>query len=70
LVSDTQAMGQLVEQITMNLLFSLDYQRILDREGEVQVVIYQIMMLVAPNLQSPARQATEQWALRYLDNPT
>jgi len=69
LVSDTQALGQLVEQITMTLLFSLDYQRILDREGEVQVVIYQIMMLVAPQLQSPARQATEQWASRYLDNP-
>ncbi|WP_426129379.1 TetR/AcrR family transcriptional regulator [Pseudomonas sp. DWP1b1] len=69
LVSDTQALGQLVEQITMTLLFSLDYQRILDREGEVQVVIYQIMMLVAPHLQSPARQATEQWASRYLDNP-
>ncbi|WAT29242.1 TetR/AcrR family transcriptional regulator [Pseudomonas sp. GXZC] len=69
LVSDTQALGQLVEQITLTLLFSLDYQRILDREGEVQVVIYQIMMLVAPHLQSPARQATEQWASRYLDNP-
>ena len=69
LVSGTQALGQLVEQITMTLLFSLDYQRILDREGEVQVVVYQIMMLVAPHLLSPARQATEQLALRYLDNP-
>eukprot|EP01038_Epipyxis_sp_PR26KG_P003732 gene3732-5334_t len=58
LVSDTQALGQLVEQITMTLLFSLDYQRILDREGEVQVVIYQIMMLVAPHLLPTARQAT------------
>jgi len=44
-VSDTQALGQLVEQITMTLLFSLGYQRILDREGEVRVVVYQIMML-------------------------
>ena len=68
LVSDTQALGQLVEQITMTLLFSLDYQRILDREGEVQVVIYQVMMLVAPHLLPPARQATERLALRYLDN--
>lgn len=68
LVSDTQALGQLVEQITLTLLFSLDYQRILDREGEVQVVVYQIMMLVAPHLLPPARQATERWALRYLDN--
>jgi len=69
LVSSTQALGQLVEQITMTLLFSLDYQRILDREGEVQVVVYQIMMLVAPHLLSPARQTTEQLALRYLDRP-
>nr|WP_314561602.1 TetR/AcrR family transcriptional regulator [uncultured Pseudomonas sp.] len=68
LVSGTQALGQLVEQITMTLLFSLDYQRILAREGEVQVVVYQIMMLVATHLLSPARQATEQLALRYLDN--
>jgi len=68
-VSDTQALGQLVEQITMTVLFSLDYQRILDREGEVQVVVYQIMMLVAPHLLPPARQATERLATRYLDNP-
>lgn len=68
LLSDTQALGQLVEQITLTLLFSLDYQRILDREGEVQVVVYQIMMLVAPHLLPPARQATERLALRYLDN--
>ena len=59
LVSDTQALGQLVEQITLTLLFSLDYQRILDREGEVRVVVYQIMMLVAPHLLPTARQATE-----------
>ena len=68
LVSDTQALGQLVEQITMTLLFSLDYQRILDREGEVRVVIYQIMMLVAPHLLLPTRQATERLALRYLED--
>jgi AcrR family transcriptional regulator len=69
LVSGTQALGQLVEQITLTLLFSLDYQRILDREGEVQVVVYQIMMLVAPHLLPTARQATEKFALKYLDNP-
>ena len=69
LVSSTQALGQLVEQITMTLLFSLDYQRILDREGEVQVVVYQIMMLVAPHLLPAAREATERLALRYMDDP-
>ena len=68
LVSDTQALGQLVEQITLTLLFSLDYPRILDREGEVEVVVYQIMMLVGPPLGAPARQATVRWALRYLEN--
>ena len=69
LVSSTQALGQLVEQITMTLLFSLDYQRILDREGEVQVVVYQIMMLVAPHLLPAARETTERLALRYMDDP-
>ena len=65
-VSDTRALGQLVEQITMTLLFSLDYQRILDREGEAQVVVYQIMMLVAPHLSSESRHAAETLALHYL----
>ena len=69
MVSSTQALGQLVEQITMTLLFSLDYQRILDREGEVQVVVYQIMMLVAPHLLPAARETTERLALRYMDDP-
>ncbi|WP_231422721.1 TetR/AcrR family transcriptional regulator [Pseudomonas sp. Leaf59] len=69
LVSDTQALGQLVEQITLTLLFSLDYQRVLGRVGEVQVVVYQIMMLVAPHLLPPARQATERLAMRYLQDP-
>ncbi|MDN3221269.1 TetR/AcrR family transcriptional regulator [Pseudomonas nunensis] len=67
LVSDTQALGQLVEQITMTLLFSLDYQRILDREGEVRLVVYQIMMLVAPHLLPQIKAATEQLALQYLE---
>ncbi|MBC3197566.1 TetR/AcrR family transcriptional regulator [Pseudomonas poae] len=69
LVSDTQALGQLVEQITLTLLFSLDYQRVLGRVGEVRVVVYQIMMLVAPHLLPPIRQATERLALRYLQDP-
>jgi len=59
-------LGQLVEQITMTLLFSLDYQRILDREGEVRLVVYQIMMLVAPHLLPPIKAATEQMAMQYL----
>jgi AcrR family transcriptional regulator len=66
--SDTQALGQLVEQITMTLLFSLDYQRILDREGETRVVVYQIMMLVAPHLMPGARHAAEQLARHYLED--
>ena len=64
--SDTPALGQLVEQITLTLLFSLDYQRILDREGEVRVVVYQIMMLVAPHLTPAPRHTAEQLAQRYL----
>ena len=67
-VSDTQALGQLVEQITMTLLFSIDYQRILGRQGEVRVAVYQIMMLTAPHLLLQARQATERLALRYLED--
>lgn len=67
-VSETQALGQLVEQITMTLLFSLDYQRILGREGEVRVVVYQIMMLVAPHLKPGSRHAAEKLALHYLED--
>ena len=65
--SDTRALGQLVEQISMTLLFSLDYQRILAREGEVGIVVYQVMMLVAPHLEVESRLAAEQLALRYLE---
>ena len=63
--SDTQALGQLVEQITLTLMFSLDYQRVLGREGDVGIVVYQVMMLVAPHLVGPARGAAEQLAGRY-----
>ena len=66
-VSETQALGQLVEQITLTLMFSLDYQRVLGREGDVGIVVYQVMMLVAPHLQPPARAAAEQLAVRYLE---
>lgn len=65
--SDTQALGQLVEQITLTLLFSLDYQRILGQEGEVRLVVYQIMMLVAPHLNQPSRSTVEHLAQRYLE---
>ncbi|VVP73662.1 hypothetical protein PS910_01276 [Pseudomonas fluorescens] len=65
--SDTQALGQLVEQITLTLLFSLDYQRVLARQGDVGVVVYQVMMLVAPHLRQPSRQAAEKMAVRYLE---
>jgi AcrR family transcriptional regulator len=67
LVSDTRALGQLVEQITLTLLFSLDYQRILGSDGESRLVVYQVMMLVAPHLAAPSRFAAEQMAQRYLD---
>ncbi|MNF01711.1 hypothetical protein D3C80_2007390 [compost metagenome] len=66
-VSETQALGQLVEQITLTLMFSLDYQRVLGREADVGVVVYQVMMLVAPHLQAPARKAAEQLAMKYLE---
>ncbi|WP_295471718.1 TetR/AcrR family transcriptional regulator [uncultured Pseudomonas sp.] len=67
LVSDTQALGNLVEQITLTVLFSLDYQRILGRDGEVRVVVYQIMMLVAPHLVAGSRQSVERLAMHYLE---
>ena len=67
ILSDTRALGQLVEQITLTLLFSMDYQRVLAKDAEVGIVVYQIMMLVAPHLESPSRQAAEQLALRYLE---
>ncbi|HLD67191.1 MAG TPA: TetR/AcrR family transcriptional regulator [Pseudomonas sp.] len=67
LVSNTQALGLLVEQITLTLLFSLDYQRILGSRGEVRLVVFQVMMLVTPHLASEARQTAEQLAQRYLE---
>lgn len=66
LISDTQALGQLVEQITLTLLFSLDYQRIIGNSGEIRLVVYQVMMLVAPHLTPVPRHTAEQLAQRYL----
>ena len=66
LLSETQSLGQLVEQITLTLLFSLDYQRILGADGEVRLVVYQIMMLVAPHLTPGSRHAAEHIAQRHL----
>ena len=67
LVSDTEALGQLVEQITLTLLFSLDYQRVIGSGGEIRLVVYQVMMLVAPHLRPGSRHAAESLARRYLD---
>ncbi|MDH1264102.1 TetR/AcrR family transcriptional regulator [Pseudomonas sp. GD03944] len=67
LTSDTPSLGQLVEQITLTLLFSLDYQRIIGSEGESRLVVYQVMMLVAPHLKSESRFAAEHLAQRYLE---
>ncbi|WP_342243684.1 TetR/AcrR family transcriptional regulator [Pseudomonas sp. OTU5201] len=67
LTSDTDALGQLVEQITLTLLFSLDYQRVLGSGGEIRLVVYQVMMLVAPHLRPGARHAAESLARRYLE---
>lgn len=65
--SDTEALGQLVEQTTLTLLFSLDYQRILGAKGDVRLVVFQVMMLVAPHLLDDARLAAESIARRYLE---
>ncbi|OEC36685.1 transcriptional regulator, TetR family [Pseudomonas cuatrocienegasensis] len=67
LLSDTHALGQLVEQITLTLLFSLDYQRIIGSTGESRLVVYQVMMLVAPHLAPDSRYAAEHLAQRYLE---
>jgi AcrR family transcriptional regulator len=59
LVSDTRALGQLVEQISLTLLFSPDYQRIIGERAEVRLVVYQVLMLVTPHLKPETRQDTE-----------
>ncbi|TBU97020.1 TetR/AcrR family transcriptional regulator [Phytopseudomonas dryadis] len=67
LPSDSHSLGQLVEQITLTLLFSLDYQRILGGKVDSRLVVYQVMMLVAPHLQHESRLTVEHLARRYLE---
>lgn len=64
--SDTQALGLLVEQICLTLIYSLDYQRIVGSHGETSLVVYQVLMLVTPHLHDPQRQRTETLLLQYL----
>lgn len=66
LSSDTLALGQLVEQICLTLIYSLDYQRVLGNRGEVRLVVYQIMMLVTPHLDEQIRSDTERLVQGYL----
>lgn len=68
LESDAPALGQLVEQITMTLLFSLDYQRILGRPGETRLVVFQVMMLVIPHLRQSSRAGAEKMARSFLES--
>lgn len=64
--SDNHALEQLVEQIVLTLLFSHDYQRIVTQHADSKLVVYQVMMLVAPHLQNGARHTTELLARSYL----
>lgn len=64
--SDTQALGLLVEQICLTLIYSLDYQRIVGSSGETSLVVYQVLMLVTPHLHDPQRQRIEHLLQQYL----
>ncbi|AEF20391.1 TetR/AcrR family transcriptional regulator [Pseudomonas fulva] len=66
LVSEEKALQQLVEQIVLTLLFAQDYQRIVAQPADSRLVVYRVMMLVAPHLQDEARHTTELLALSYL----
>lgn len=68
LVSSTQALGNLVEQISLTLLYSLDYQRIIAHQAQVKVTVYQVVMLVTPHLQNALRERTESQASLYLQS--
>lgn len=70
LVSEEKAQRQLVEQIVLTLLFAQDYQRILAQPGDSRLVVYQVMMLLAPHLQDEARHTTELLADSYLREST
>lgn len=62
------ALDQMVEQIVLTLLFSQDYQRILAQRADSRLVVYQVMLLVAPHLHESARQTTELLARSYLQD--
>lgn len=68
LQSDTQALGQLVEQMCLTLLFSLDYQRIVSGNAQLRLVVYQVMMLVTPHLSTHKRTHAEQHIQGYLNS--
>lgn len=65
LISRPDAQHALVEQIVLTLLFCLDYQRVLGREGEVSQVVYQTMMLMAPHFEPDTRGEVEVLAASY-----
>ena len=65
LKGESTLISELVEQITLTLLFALDYQRILGRKADIDQVVYQLMMLVSPHLSDESRQDTADLAQRY-----
>ncbi len=65
LQGEPSVISELVEQITLTLLFALDYQRILGRRADIEQVVYQLMMLVSPHLSDASRQDTASLARRY-----
>ncbi len=66
LESDIEALGSLVDQLTMTLLYSLEYQRMVGQPAESRVAVYQMMMLAAPHLTEQAQAVTINLARRYL----
>ncbi|SHL27652.1 TetR/AcrR family transcriptional regulator [Phytopseudomonas punonensis] len=70
LVGEQNTLQQLVEQIVLTLLFAQDYQRIVAQPDDSRLVVYHVMMLVAPHLRDDARHTTELLAHSYLhDSP-
>lgn len=70
LISEEKALQQLVEQIVLTLLFAQDYRRIVAQPADSRLVVYHVMMLVAPHLQDDARHTTELLALSYVQEST
>ena len=68
LISSTQALGNLVEQISLTLLYSLDYQRVITGQAEVRIAVYQVMMLVTTHLKETLRAPTEMLLGAYLES--